>query len=49
MNRRRAGDRALLGWLVVAALALMAAVGLVVWLNTATPLTPVPVASSPRA
>lgn len=49
MNRRPTGDRALLGWLVAAALALVTAVGLAVWLNAGTPLTPVPVASSPRA
>lgn len=47
--RFRVTDRTL--WIIVgvAALALLAAVGFVFWVNGGSPMTPVPVASSPSA
>jgi len=48
-GRFRLSDRTLWILLGLAVAALAVAIGFAVWLNTAAPLSPVPVASSPRA
>ena len=45
----RLTDRTLWRLLIAACLVLLAAIGFAVWLNTASPLSPVPATSSARA
>ncbi|MBK8447605.1 MAG: hypothetical protein IPL41_13255 [Micropruina sp.] len=47
--RSRLGDRTLWVLAIIAALALVGAIGFGLWINATTPLHPVPVASRPSA